>query len=105
MTSWIVASAPALRWRTPFLPPSRHLRPSRAYRAHDGYGDFLGIGDDHHPTPWSSLKYDTSLGGYRVDITKDELDRAPKYANDNEWSWSRDDDQRVHNYYKAAPYW
>jgi hypothetical protein len=47
------------------------------------YGGFLGIGDDHYPTPWSSLKYDTSLEGYRIGITKDELDRAPKYASDN----------------------
>jgi len=70
-----------------------------------GYGGFLGMGDDHYPTPWSSLKYDTSLGGYRVDITKDQLDRAPKYANDNDWSWSRDNDQKVHDYYRAAPYW
>jgi len=69
------------------------------------YGGFLGIGDDHYPTPWSSLTYDTSLGGYRVNVTKDQLDRAPKYANDNDWSWSRDNDQTVYNYYKATPYW
>ena len=29
------------------------------------FGGFLGIGDDHYPLPWQSLKYDTSLGGYR----------------------------------------
>src|ERR1700680_2043301 len=28
------------------------------------FGGFLGIGDDHYPLPWQSLKYDTSLGGY-----------------------------------------
>jgi len=28
-----------------------------------GYGGFLGIGDDHYPTPWSSLTYDTNRGG------------------------------------------
>ena len=38
-----------------------------------GYGGFLGIGDDHYPTPWSSLKYDTRLGGYVVGITADLL--------------------------------
>ena len=35
------------------------------------YGGFLGIGDDHYPTPWASLKYDTSLGGYLIGITRD----------------------------------
>jgi hypothetical protein len=23
---------------------------------------FLGIGDDHYPLPWQTLKYDTGLG-------------------------------------------
>jgi hypothetical protein len=27
------------------------------------FGGFLGVGDDHYPLPWQSLKYDTSLGG------------------------------------------
>ena len=69
------------------------------------YGGFLGIGDDHYPTPWSSLKYDTRLGGYVVGITIDQLERAPKYGNDNEWGWSRAEDERVYGFYKAAPYW
>jgi hypothetical protein len=69
------------------------------------YGGFLGIGDDHYPTPWSSLKYDTRLGGYVVGITADQLQGAPKYSNDNDWAWSRENDQRIHDYYKVAPYW
>ncbi|PAM97023.1 photosystem reaction center subunit H, partial [Streptomyces sp. Alain-F2R5] len=28
------------------------------------FGGFLGIGDDHYPLPWQSLKYDTNLEGY-----------------------------------------
>jgi len=27
------------------------------------FGGFLGIGDDHYPLTWQSLKYDTNLGG------------------------------------------
>ena len=46
------------------------------------YGGFLGIGDDHYPTPWSSLKYDTRLGGYVVGITADALKDAPRYGNE-----------------------
>ena len=70
-----------------------------------GYGGFLGIGDNHYPTPWQSLKYDTRLGGYVVGITADQLEGAPSFSNDNEWSWSREDDQRVYAYYGASPYW
>jgi PRC-barrel domain len=51
------------------------------------FGGFLGIGDDHYPLPWQSLKYDTNLGGYRTGITETQLKGAPKYGNDNTWNW------------------
>jgi sporulation protein YlmC with PRC-barrel domain len=69
------------------------------------FGGFLGMGDDYYPLPWSSLKYDTNLGGFRVNVTKDQLDRAPKYQQNEEWDYSRANDQRVHDHYKARPYW
>jgi hypothetical protein len=52
------------------------------------FGGFLGIGDDHYPLPWQSLKYDTNVGGYRTGITETQLKGAPKYSNDNTWNWS-----------------
>ena len=63
------------------------------------------MGDEHYPLPWSTLKYDTNLGGYIVDLTKDQLERAPRYHQNESWDWSRDNDQLVHDYYKARPYW
>ena len=41
------------------------------------FGGFLGIGSDSYPLPWDSLKYDTSLGGYRTTITEEQLQGAP----------------------------
>jgi hypothetical protein len=52
------------------------------------FGGFLGIGDDHYPLPWQSLKYDTRLGGYVTGITQAQLEGAPKYQNDNAWNWA-----------------
>ena len=52
------------------------------------FGGFLGIGDDHYPLPWQSLKYDTRLGGYVTGVTEAQLQNAPKYQNDNAWSWA-----------------
>jgi len=52
------------------------------------FGGFLGIGDDHYPLPWQSLKYDTNLGGYRTNVTEQQLRGAPKYSNDNDWNWT-----------------
>ena len=50
------------------------------------FGGFLGLGNDHYPIPWASLKYDTSLGGYRTAVTEQQLAGAPKYASDSDWS-------------------
>jgi hypothetical protein len=69
------------------------------------FGGFLGIGEDYYPMPWSMLKYDTHLGGYRVGVTKDQLDKAPQYSESSGWNWNRDNDRRVYDYYKADPYW
>jgi hypothetical protein len=53
-----------------------------------GFGGFLGIGNDHYPLPWNSLKYDTEVGGYRMGVTADHLENAPKFADENSWNWS-----------------
>ena len=67
------------------------------------FGGFLGIGDDHYPLPWQSLKYDTTLGGYRTGITETQLKGAPKYGNDNTWNWSDPTRTRaVNDYYGVA---
>jgi hypothetical protein len=67
------------------------------------FGGFLGIGDDHYPLPWQSLKYDTNLGGYRTGITESQLKGAPKYSNDNAWNWNDPARTRsVNDYYGVA---
>jgi hypothetical protein len=65
-----------------------------------GFGGFLGIGNDHYPLPWNSLKYDTEVGGYRMGITADHLENAPKYADESSWNWSDPTRTKVvDNYY------
>ena len=44
------------------------------------FGGFLGIGTDRYPLPWSMLKYDTGLDGYVVPLQKEQLEKAPRYA-------------------------
>jgi len=46
------------------------------------FGGFLGMGTDRYPLPWSMLKYDTSQDGYVVPLTKEQIDGAPRYEND-----------------------
>jgi hypothetical protein len=67
------------------------------------FGGFLGIGDDHYPLPWQSLKYDTNLGGYIAGVTETQLKGAPKYTNDNSWNWNDPTRVRtVNDYYGIA---
>ena len=69
------------------------------------FGGFLGMGEDYFPMPWSNLKYDTGLGGYRVGVTEDQLKGAPKFNRNTDWDWSdRSRDNRVYDYYKT-PLW
>ena len=51
------------------------------------FGGFLGLGNDHYPLPWQSLKYDTRLGGYVTGATEKQLKGAPRYRKDSEWNW------------------
>jgi hypothetical protein len=69
------------------------------------FGGFLGMGEEYYPLPWSKLDYDTELGGYRVDITEDQLRGAPKFSRSTDWDWSnRTNDERVYKYYNE-PLW
>jgi hypothetical protein len=67
------------------------------------FGGFLGIGDEHYPLPWPSLKYDTNLGGYRTVVTQEQLQGAPKYGNDNAWNWADASRARAVNDYYGVP--
>lgn len=67
------------------------------------FGGFLGMGDDHYPLPWNQLTYDTELGGYLVNLTKDQLEGAPKYAG-SDWNWEDRDRARTVNDYYGAPW-
>jgi hypothetical protein len=67
------------------------------------FGGLLGIGDDHYPLPWQTLKYDTNLGGYVTGITQDQLRGAPKYADESSWNWSDPATARSVNAYYGLP--
>ena len=68
------------------------------------FGGFLGIGHDHYPLPWEKLTYDTQLDGYRIDLTKEQIEGAPSYADDDD-TWYNDNGRRVYDYYGVPPYW
>ena len=65
---------------------------------------FLGIGERYHPLPWKVLTYDTRLAGYVVDLTRDQLERAPHYAlEDTPWADPKYG-RSVYDYYNVPWY-
>ncbi len=67
------------------------------------FGGFFGIGDDYYPLPWRSLKYNVELGGYQTMITKDQLQKAPRYARTSDWNWNDQQLARSVSAYYGVP--
>ena len=63
------------------------------------FGGFLGIGTDRYPLPWNSMKYDTGLEGYVVSLSKEQLENAPRYAQDAYPEYTEDYGRNVYDYY------
>src|SRR2546427_10616730 len=51
------------------------------------FGGFLGVGQKHTPVPWARLTYDRTLGAYRLDLSEDELRRAPSFPAGEDFDW------------------
>ena len=70
------------------------------------FGGFLGMGSDHYPVPWSLLTYNERLGGYEVNITEQQLKKAPKFQANESWDYAdRSREGALYSYYGVTPYW
>jgi hypothetical protein len=68
------------------------------------FGGFLGIRERYHPLPWRMLTYDTGLGGYVVDVTRERLESGPTHGRDEApWSSNPDYGRDVYSQY-GLPY-
>ena len=67
------------------------------------FGGFLGLGTDLYPLPWNSLKYEPNLGGYVVAVTRDHLDKAPRYETSAAPDYNDEYGRRVNDFY-GVPY-
>ena len=70
------------------------------------FGGILGIGQKHLPVPWSRMQYSLLLEAYEINLTDEELAKAPSYAADKEFDWGdRTREAEIHAYYGARTYW
>lgn len=77
-------------------------RSGKAEYAVMSFGGFLGIGDEYHPLPWDQLTYDTSKGGYVVNLTREQLEGGPRYSSGNEPTFDQDYGRQVYGYYGSS---
>lgn len=66
------------------------------------FGGFLGMGTDLYPVPWSLLRYDTTLKGYVVPLTREQLDMAPRYAKETLPEYTETYGRQVTDHYGVA---
>jgi len=70
------------------------------------FGGFLGIGEKRHPLPWQTLTYDEDKDGYVVNLSKDQLERAPTLdAGDYDRLRDRTFGASIYAQYGQTPYW
>jgi len=69
------------------------------------FGGFMGVGVKHIPVPWDRMKYGVSLDAYEVNLSDEELSRAPLFEGDEEFDWGyRDDVIGDLNFYRTPHY-
>ena len=70
------------------------------------FGGFMGLGEEYYTLPWGTLRYNTDLDAYELNLTEEQLRGAPKRsAEGHDPTYERDWEEHVHRYYNATPYW
>jgi hypothetical protein len=63
------------------------------------------MGENEFTIPWNKLTFDTRLGGYRTDVTEQQLKGAPDFGRgERDWA-DRDRERAFNDYYGAPHYW
>lgn len=63
------------------------------------FGGLFGLGSDHYPIPWEMLTYDTDKGGYVVNLTKEQVEGAPRYRREEVPEYTDDYGRTIYGYY------
>lgn len=53
----------------------------------------------YHPIPWDQLTYNTDDGGYRINLTKEQLKDAPSFDPASEPTYDRNCDREIDDFY------
>jgi hypothetical protein len=64
------------------------------------FGGTMGFGASLFPLPWSALDYDEQAGGYRIEISKNELAKAPRFEISSEPEFDADYRRAILDFYR-----
>jgi hypothetical protein len=65
------------------------------------FGGFLGLGTQHHTIPWEKLRYDTALGGYRTEVTEEQIRGAPAFYREDQLWPDKKEEERTLDYWRS----
>jgi sporulation protein YlmC with PRC-barrel domain len=70
------------------------------------FGGFLGIGEKLFAVPWKALKMDQAERQFILNMSREDLDKAPGFDKDN-WPDMADPafGLTIHQHYGRTPYW
>ena len=69
------------------------------------FGGFLGMREHVTPVPWEVLTYDVDLDAYVIDLTREQLEKAPTLRLDQADRPQPQDYEEVTGYYAKLPWW
>ena len=70
------------------------------------FGGWLGLGTHVHPVPWQLLTYDVDLDGYRVDMTREQIESAPSMdLDESDRPIDRESQEQLDSYWRTMPWW
>lgn len=70
-----------------------------------GFGGFMGVGVKHIPVAWDRMKYGVAFDAYEINLSDDELSRAPSFEADKDFDWGYREDVIANlNFYRTPPY-
>ena len=70
------------------------------------FGGFLGLRSHVHPIPWELLTYDVDRDGYVVEMSREQLEKAPTMTlDDTDRPVDRAYQEQVSGYWGTLPWW
>ena len=63
------------------------------------FGGLFGLGSDHYPIPWDMLDYDTGKDGYVVNLSKEQIEGAPRHTQNEAPEYTDNYGRTIYGYY------